>query len=278
MKIMNNVILPTELSSLKISSSGMQSKMFDFASNMWYKQDYLGTEGLSEYVASKLLENSGMEHVAYEPCKFMMGNREVIGCKSENFLKPGERLISSYELLESEFHIDIAKEISHIEDVKDRIKFFVDKVVEATGYIEFGSYLTGLLRLDAVTKNDDRHFNNISLIRNEKGEYRTAPVYDNGGAFLSDKYTYGEHLSEERLLDEMNNVIAKPFSKNFDEQLDACESLYYSNLVFNKDVLLDENMLNQYYDKADIDTVKTMLAQAQRKYSYLFETHYEKDL
>ena len=207
MKIMNNVILPTELSSLKISSSGMQSKMFDFASNMWYKQDYLGTEGLSEYVASKLLENSGMEHVAYEPCKFMMGNREVIGCKSENFLKPGERLISSYELLESEFHIDIAKEISHIEDVKDRIKFFVDKVVEATGCMEFGSYLTGLLRLDAVTKNDDRHFNNISLIRNEKGEYRIAPVYDNGGAFLSDKYTYGEHLSEDRLLDEMNNVI-----------------------------------------------------------------------
>ena len=277
MKIMNNVILPTELSSLKISSSGMQSKMFDFASNMWYKQDYLGTEGLSEYVASKLLENSGMKHVAYEPCKFMMGNREVIGCKSENFLKPGERLISSYELLESEFHIDIAKEISHIEDVKDRIKFFVDKVVEATGYIGFGSYLTDLLRLDAVTKNDDRHFNNISLIRNEKGEYRIAPVYDNGGAFLSDKYTYGEHLSEERLLDEMNNVIAKPFSKNFDEQLDACESLYYSNLVFNKDILLDENMLNQYYDKADIDTVKIMLAQAQRKYSYLFETHYEKD-
>lgn len=258
-------------------ASGMQSKVFDQTENVWYKQDYLGTEGLSEYVASKLLEGSEVEYTSYIPCQFMMGNREVTGCKSENFLKLGERLVSTYELLENEYHIDITKEVAHIEDIGDRIKFFVDKVVEASGYEEFGSYLSGLLRLDAVTKNDDRHFNNISLIRNEKGEYRPAPIYDNGGAFLSDKYTYGEHLTEDQVLCEMDRVMAKPFSMDFDEQLDACEALYPCKLTFNKNAEIDEDMLSHYYDKDDIDTVKTMVVQAQRKYSYMFENHYEKE-
>ena len=100
-------------------ASGMQSKVFDQTENVLYKQDYLGTEGLSEYVASKLLEGSEVEYTSYMPCQFMMGNREVTGCKSENFLKPGERLVSTYELLENEYHIDIAKEVAHIEDIGD---------------------------------------------------------------------------------------------------------------------------------------------------------------
>lgn len=269
-----NMVSITEMEKM---ASGMQSKIFDQAENVWYKQDYLGTEGLSEYVASKLLEGSGAEYTSYMPCQFMMGNKEVTGCKSENFLKSGERLVSTYELLENEYHIDIAKEVAHIEDIGDRIKFFVDKVIEASGYEEFGSYLSGLLRLDAVTKNDDRHFNNISLIRNEQGEYRPAPIYDNGGAFLSDKYTYGEHLSEAQILTEMDNVMAKPFSMNFDEQLDTCEALYPCKLAFSKNIEIDEDMLSRYYEKDDINVVKTMVAQAQRKYSYMFENHYEKD-
>lgn len=283
MQIPNRIVTPEEIENMvsvtemEKMASGMQSKVFDQAENVWYKQDYLGTEGLSEYVASKLLKGSGVEYTSYIPCQFMMGHKEVVGCKSENFLRSGERLVSTYELLENEFHIDIAKEISHIEDIKDRINFFVDKVVEASGYEEFGSYLSGLLRLDAITKNDDRHFNNISLIRNENGEYRPAPIYDNGGAFLSDKYTYGEHLTEDQVLYEMDHVMAKPFSMNFDEQLDACEALYPCKLTFNKNTEIDEVMLSHYYEKDDINIVKTMVAQAQRKYSYMFETHYEKD-
>lgn len=39
----------------------------------------------------------------------------------------------------------------------------------------------------------------------------------------------------------------------------------------------DEDMLSHYYEKDDINIVKTMVTQAQRKYSYMFEIHYEKD-
>lgn len=273
MKVMSNIRTPEsikEMTDMEKMASGMQSKRYDRDENIWYKQDYLGTEGLSEYAASMLLQESSVPHVVYNPCSFMMGNREVIGCKSDNFLNDGERLVSIYELIEQELHIDITKEISHMEDVEDRIKFFVDTVVNLTGYEKFGEYLTNLLQLDAVTKNDDRHFNNISFIQDQEGNYRPAPIYDNGSAFLSDKYTYGENLTEDQIIKEMDGVLAKPFSLDFDEQLDICEKLYPSTIQLKKNVVLDDKMLSKYYREEDIVVVKEIISQAQRKYSYLF--------
>lgn len=273
MKVMSNIRTPEsikETTDMEKMASGMQSKRYDRDENIWYKQDYLGTEGLSEYAASMLLQESSVPHVVYNPCSFMMGNREVIGCKSDNFLNDGERLVSIYELIEQELHIDITKEISHMEDVEDRIKFFVDTVVNLTGYEKFGEYLTNLLQLDAVTKNDDRHFNNISFIQDQEGNYRPAPIYDNGSAFLSDKYTYGENLTEDQIIKEMDGVLAKPFSLDFDEQLDICEKLYPSTIQLKKNVVLDDKMLSKYYREEDIVVVKEIISQAQRKYSYLF--------
>lgn len=273
MKVMSNIRTPEsikETTDMEKMASGMQSKRYDRDENIWYKQDYLGTEGLSEYAASMLLQESSVPHVVYNPCSFMMGNREVIGCKSDNFLNDGERLVSTYELIEQELHIDIAKEIAHMEDVEDRIKFFVDTVVNLTGYEKFGEYLTNLLQLDAVTKNDDRHFNNISFIQDQEGNYRPAPIYDNGSAFLSDKYTYGENLTEDQIIKEMDGVLAKPFSLDFDEQLDICEKLYPSTIQLKKNVVLDEEMLSKFYKEEDIAVVKEIVSQAQRKYSYLF--------
>lgn len=257
-------------------SSGMQSKFYEPSTDMWYKQDYLGHEGLAEYVASRLLEGSGVPHVLYEPCRFMMGNKEVTGCCSQNFLAPGERLVSTYELLEKELGIDIADETAQIPDVKDRIYNFVEKVVEVSGCKEFGSYLTAMLRLDAFTKNDDRHFNNISLIQDRDGNYRPAPIYDNGAAFLSDQYSYGENYNETQVIHEMDGVLAKPFSTDFDEQLDACESLYPSDFKLNKDVYLDEGLMHSLYKAHEVDTVMEVLAQSKRKYSYMLAEEKDK--
>lgn len=249
-------------------SSGMQSKFYNPSTDTWYKQDYLGHEGLSEYVASKLMEGGSVPHVDYEPCRFMMGNKEVTGCRSQNFLAPGERLVSTYELLEKELGIDIADETATIPDVQNRIRNFVDKVVEVSGCKEFGSYLTAMLRLDAFTKNDDRHFNNISLIQDKDGNYRPAPIYDNGAAFLSDQYMYGENYNETQIIHEMDGVMAKPFSTDFDEQLDACESLYPSDFKLNKAVL-DRDLMSSLYKAHEVATVMEVLAQSQRKYSYM---------
>ena len=255
--------------SVKCSADGMQSKFYNPENNCWYKQDYLGTEGLSEYVASMLLEDSNIDYVKYEPCQFKNNKKTVTGCCSENFLLPGERLISTYELIKNHKNIDIADEIVHME-VSDRIKFFVETIVEITGLQDFGQYLTKMLQLDAVTKNDDRHFNNISVIQKENGEYRFCPIYDNGGSFLSDQYTYGDNLSQEEVYKQMDEVQAKPFSIDFDIQLDECESLYPATLCLKKNPEIDKELLSYFYNENDINKVEEMVRQAQRKYGYLF--------
>lgn len=250
------------------TSDGAQQKIFKLSENTWYKQDYLGTEGLSEYAVSQLLALSGVPYVSYLPSRFYMINKEVVGVKSENFLTEGESLISVHRLLKKKFGFDIEKAIVPM-DIEEKIRFFVDKVIETTGYEDFGVYLTNMLQLDAVTKNDDRHFNNISFIMGKNGKFRPAPIYDNGGAFLSDQYTYGYNLSYEQTISSMDKVKAKPFSADFDEQLDACEKLYPSTLHLQKDLQLDEKLLDMY-DIRDIEKVYIILRQSQRKYRYLF--------
>lgn len=256
--------------SMICSNDGMQQKFYDEKSNYWYKEDYLGTEGLSEHITSILLENSDLSHVEYKACQFEMGQKEVVGCKSKNFLKENERLVSAYELFEKYKNIDIAKKIAG-QPVIDKIKYFVENVIEITGIQDFGQYLTKILQLDAVTKNEDRHFKNICFIVDENNQFRVCPVFDNGAAFLSDKYTYGP-LSKVTD-DKLKSIEAKPFSADFDEQLDACESLYPANINLKqmKEIsLYPKEILTNLYGKEEVESCMDLIRSAERKYSYLF--------
>lgn len=101
--------------------------------------------------------------------------KSVVGCKSKNFLLPGDRLVSSYEIIEQYRKIDITKTIVSM-DVPDKIKYFVETIEDITGLKDYGKHLTNILQLDAITKNEDRHFNNIAFIQHEDGSFEPAPI------------------------------------------------------------------------------------------------------
>lgn len=68
------------------SSKGNQLKWC--RNNVWYKADYMGYEGLVEYVVSRLLEKSSLkqeEYVLYKTEEISYKRRKYLGCKSENF-------------------------------------------------------------------------------------------------------------------------------------------------------------------------------------------------
>lgn len=70
------------------SSKGNQLKWEN--NGIWYKADYTGYEGLSEYVISHLLEYSSLgksEYVVYKPEQIMYKKQEYRGTKSKSFLK-----------------------------------------------------------------------------------------------------------------------------------------------------------------------------------------------
>ncbi len=156
----------------------------------------------------------------------------------------------------------------------EQIQFVVNSIESVTGLSNFGAFLTLILELDAFVLNDDRHYRNVSILKQKDGRFCFTPIFDNGGALLSDEYSYaGDSL--ETLI---NSIESKPFSCDFDEQLDIAEQLYGVQIQFPKNVnyLKEvENEVLNYYTTEQLKRVEYILRQSTRKYSYLAKNDYE---
>lgn len=95
--------------------------------------------------------------------------------------------------------------------MKDRIQYVLDFIQTYTN-TDCRDYLAQTLMLDAFTLNTDRHFNNLGIVVNdETGEYRTAPIFDNGAALLSN---FDLFPVDESIETNIANVVGQPFSAN----------------------------------------------------------------
>ena len=121
------------------SSKGNQLKWMK--NNVWYKADYTGYEGLSEYVISNLLKSSSLkpeEYVLYNTENISYGTTIFNGCKSINFLKEGEQLITLERLFGSYYGESLYKSIFKIQNYENRLKFLVEQTERITGLEDFG--------------------------------------------------------------------------------------------------------------------------------------------
>ncbi len=238
----------------------------------WYKADHMGYEAFAEYVVSELLKKSNVGNfVEYCLIKIKYDGKEGIGCVSKDFKEDFEMLIPIEKLHRQYFGKGLADAIAEKYSIQDKISYTVNFIEEITGLKDVGKYFAVMLAIDAFFLNEDRHTNNIAVIRDEKTKkYRFAPIFDNGLSLLSDT---NEYLWDEDIYDNIKKVQAKPFARSFDEQLDAVEELYGYHLKFDftrHDIceVLDE--LNVIYDEKTIKRVEKILLEQMRKYQYLF--------
>ena len=140
-----------------------------------------------------------------------------------------------------------------------------------TGLKEFGGYLSVLLTIDAVFLNEDRHMHNIAVLRDNNGQYHYCPVFDNGSALLSD-LTVDYPLNMD-IIDLIPRVQAKTLCSDFQEQLEAVESLYGQTLRFSFDSHVITHLLEEepYYPEQIKVRVRDILLQQRRTYQYLFQ-------
>ena len=86
--------------------------------------------------------------------------------------------------------------------------------------------------MDAFFLNEDKHTNNISLLYNkETDSYRLCPLYDMGLSLFAD--TKVDFPLDKDYFACKEKIVAKPFSRDFDEQLDVANELYGSYLKFD---------------------------------------------
>lgn len=247
----------------------------------WYKADAFGYESLAEAAVSHFLAYSNLDSfVRYEPVIIRYKDRQYRGCRSRNFKEEGEELIPLERLARNVTGFGLARELARIAEVKQRILHTVELVENVTGIDNFGEYLTKMLEIDAFFLNEDRHMNNIALLYNVKQKsYRLCPFYDMGLSLFSD--TKEAYPIEWKFEECRKQITAKPFSRDFDEQLDAANELYGDFLRFHFSVGKLDALFEEWeekwhfteesggYTQEEVERVKETLRYQMGKYLYM---------
>lgn len=252
------------------TSKGDQPKWH--INDTWYKADHMGYEGLAETLISEMLKKSNVKNfVEYKPVLIQNNGTEKTGCASRSLKAEDEMLIPFERLHRAYKGKGLSAAIATLPDPREKILYTVDFIERVTGLTEVGPYITLLLELDAFTLNEDRHTNNLAVIRNnDTKEFRLCPIFDNGLSFLSDLNDYPLDKDTYTCI---KHVQAKPFDSSFDAQLDAAEDLYGIHLKFsfNRDDIPDLlSSLCDIYDSDIIGRVESVLLEQMRKYKIFF--------
>lgn len=242
---------------------------------IWYKADYMGYEGLSELLVSSLLQKSTMKYpfVTYELARIEYNGSFMNACVSRDFRKDGQILIPLEKLFRQYTGESLAVKLAEFTDVKDRIEFLVQKIEEITQIKEFGKYITAMLEIDAFFLNEDRHTNNIAVLYDEKtGRYSKSLFFDQGLCLLAD--TTQDYALDMELEQCMKKIQAKPFSVDFDAQLEAAEELYGIQQHFHFEIQDVKKILQnaaEFYPENVCRRVESLLRMQMRKYAYLLK-------
>lgn len=252
------------------SSKGNQLKWC--INNIWYKADNNGYEGLSEYVISRLLKHSSLNHdeyIDYSLDQVKYKNTLLNVCKSNNFLSDGDSVITIARLL-STYDSNFNNIYDSLVTVKEKAQYLIDVVVSLTGLNDFGEYLYKISVIDGLFLNDDRHLHNIAVIQKNSGAFDYCPIFDNGAALLSD--TKLEYPFTENTIDLIKSVKSKTFDLDFMDVIDVLENSYSTKIYFSfteKDI---DKILGDVtiYKQEEVKRVKQVLLYQRNKYHHFF--------
>jgi len=230
----------------------------------------MGYEGFAEQTASLLLSRSNFDDYAeYAACKILEDDTIHTGCVSADFLAAGEHLITIYRMFRLHGRdIDIEFEGK---SASERLRLLISAVSEWTDIAEFGRWLGKLLEFDAFILNEDRHMNNIAVVKKLDGTYKPMPVFDNGAAFLSDTardYSLDSGMGLSRLI---SRVRSKPIVTDFDKQLAAVDEVVGLSLKFScsPDAI---TVQSEEYPEQVLTRVKSIITHQASRYPYLFSS------
>ena len=216
------------------SSKGNQEKWYD--GGRWYKLDQFGYEALTETLISRLLERSNIEQdtpfrfTRYQMERMNVHGRERTGCSSENFLRPGQSIITLSHLFKRTGTMPLRDILARQTSDKKRTAYLAETTAELTGLELFPQYLTLLFEVDALFLNDDRHLNNIAVLE-QNGRYDYCPIFDNGAGLLSNVQMSPMDIDPKALIAAQR---ARPFNTTFNRQVGTVHSLYGYQLCLPK--------------------------------------------
>ena len=187
----------------------------------------------------------------YEPVRIIVHNRERTGCVSNNFLKEGQSVITINHLLSRIIGYPLKEKLLSLTSDKKRIAYLAEGTKDCTGLDYFGEYLTLLFEIDSLFLNDDRHLNNIAVIKSGD-KYDYCPIFDNGAGLLSDTRLSPMDIEPKALI---ASLKSRPFNMSFTRQMNTARSLYGNRLSMSKfkreDIMEYLRPILEFYPKRD---------------------------
>lgn len=235
------------------ASKGDQSKWK--VGNLWIKADTQGFEGLAEEFSSLFLSCiENIDHVPYYTCTIEKENGgRARGCYSESMFRNIDEVYITFHKLYEQMGL-LFEEILEKQSTKERILGTVEYIQSNYG-VDITEYLIKTLYIDAMIINEDRHPSNLGLIKDiETNEYRIAPIFDNGLAFLARDTHWGKmplHVAK-------RNIKFEPFGN---KQMGTLMEMTNYKLLIDKD-LLDKKVKgyeNPLYSKSTTEQTKKIL-------------------
>ena len=185
------------------------------ADGRWYKLDLFGYEGLAETVTSALLAQTNTG---------ALGFRYVIA-------------------------------VNRLPNLQSRLAWLVEQVERLTGLDRFGTYLTLLFEVDMLFGNEDRHLNNIAVLRCGDG-FDYCPIFDFGAGLLSNTRDYPMEIEPDALVRQLK---AQPMKTGFVRQVHAAQNLYGPQLrcdFAEKEIMAALSEPLEFYAKRDAPYIR----------------------
>ena len=237
------------------TSKGNQLKFYK--DGYWIKLDNPRCfEGLAEDFVSKLCSCIiDFPYIAYTTNQFEYNDDIYNGCMSYNMFNDlNVSFVSLRKLLKGNsipLNIFIKDE-----DTARNMLNVIDTVGKITN-IDISNYLFRILMLDALIINEDRHYMNLG-VANKNGRFYESQCFDNGSSLFCTNWTYKKRKTLEENINFAKSV-ARPFSKFFDNQVEACLRLGAKPLVINKQKL--DYLLSNYYNSLYSDEQNKLIKQ-----------------
>lgn len=240
------------------SSKGNQRKFYQ--NGYWIKLDNdRCNEGLAEEFVSKF-ENLILDfpYVEYKTDLFSLNGDEYKGCYCYNMYDDKDVVFYSLRHVLKMNNIPLSI-FTKEEDIAVNMKNVINAVGNSTG-VDITTYLFRLLLLDALIINEDRHYMNLGICR-KGAQAAQAPCFDNGASLFCTNWTYRKTRSLEENM-KMALGTARPFSKFYAKQVEACVRLGAKPLLIDKKGL-DQLMIyyhNHLYDDNMNNIIKAVLS------------------
>lgn len=195
----------------RLSSRGNQSKWK--SGDKFIKLNCLGYENIAEELVSWFLGFTDLDksdYVQYKSCLIVEDGKHLgIGCYSLDFTSDCEE-VTVKDLLSAGMK-------SFAITYDELREFLLDEI-----RLDIKAYIDRILCVDSITRNDDRHFDNIAFLYKDK-IYWPAPIFDNGSSCMSDIISYPLTVDFNT---NYKSIQAKPFRIDFKSQIGFVNRLY----------------------------------------------------